>query len=330
MNIDSIKFNLQYRLIVLAFTILSIVGVSACEKDNSSTKVQQLPTLKIGTLFRALDYAPFYIAKEKGWLEEAVQGKAKIEYIPTFQTPPSANESMASGQTDIIMTAGVPAIVAQASGVNLRIPMLSCTLSSQIVVKDKSRFKRFLDLKGSRIAVAFGTGPHYGLIQHLDAAKLMPPAVELLDMVPPDAKAALQTKAVDAWAIFPPFIEQEILAGTGAVLPDVSSPVQVVVTVREETMVDHPELVNAVLNTLKRAKEWLKIHPAKAQDLLSKQLDLSPEVVKLGWERLDWSSAITDQNVHSDLQNKADFLFNEKFIKHEVNIKNILPEILNN
>ena len=282
------------------------------------------PVLRFSTLFRALDYAPYYIARDKGWLDEALEGKVRVVHLPTFQTLPSTNEAMVTDRVDIVLTAGVPAVVARAAGVKVRVPMLSCTLSSQVVVRAESPYKRLSDLAGKRLAVAFGTGPHYGLLQHLRQAQLEPPVVELLDMAPPDARAALQSKAVDAWAIFPPFIEQEVLAKRGKVLEDVVSPVQVVVSVREETMEEHPKVVAAALDAMRRAKQWLQSNPEDAQSILAKELDLPLDVVKLGWTRLDWAATIDDQTVREDLQRKADFLVEEGFVKHAVNVSGSL------
>jgi sulfonate transport system substrate-binding protein len=291
---------------------------------ESSGTGQALPVIRFGTLFRAIDYAPYYVAREKGWLDEALRGKAQVEHLATFQTPPSANEAMAANRADIVLTAGVPAIVARAAGVNLRLPMLSCTLSSQVVVRSDSPYEGLSDLEYQRFAVAFGTGPHYGLLRQLQKVDLAPPRVELLDMIPPDAKAAFQAKAVEAWAIFPPYIEQELLRGDGKVLEGVTSPVQVVVSVREELMQASPELVNIALDELKRAKAWLQENPDEAQRLLSELLDLPLEVVRLSWTRLDWSASIEHEDVKDDLQNKADFLVNEGFTKRAVDVRQTL------
>lgn len=324
MNNSSRTRKLTFTVMTIAIVFGFSIWVFRDTRQGSTN--QGVPVLRFGTLFRALDYAPYYVAREKGWLDEALNGKAKIQHLPTFQTPPSANEAMATNRADIVLTAGVPAIVARAAGVKLRIPMLSCTLSSQVVVRAESPYQKLSDLDGRRIAVAFGTGPHYGIYQHLQKLNLLPPAVELLDMVPPDAKAALQSRAVEAWAIFPPYIEQEVLAGTGKVLQDVTSPVQVVVTVREGMTVEYPDLINTVLTVFSRAKQWLKANPEEAQNLLSKQLELPLDVVKLGWERLDWSASIKDGSVHQDLQNKADFLVEKGFTKQAVNVKESLLE----
>ena len=232
-----------------------------------------LPVIRIGTLFRAIDYAPYYVAKDKGWFEDALKGEATVEHLPTFQSPPSASEALGADRVDVLMTADVPIIVTRATGVKVRVPMLSCTLHSQIVVKKTSTHRRLSDLIGKRVAVAFGTGPHYGLLRNLQVASIDKSKVELLNMIPPDAKAAFSANVIDAWAIFPPYIEQEILNGNGIALEDVTSPVQVVVSVREQSMDTHRELIRRVLEQLQRARTWIKANPAEAQDLMARLLD---------------------------------------------------------
>lgn len=288
--------------------------------DQASPKQSIPPTIRIGTLFTALDYGPYFIARRNGWFEESLEGKGKIEYLATFQAPPTANEAMAAGEVDMVLTADVPAIVGRAAGVQLRIPWLSCTLHSQVVVPAEAKSKVLADLRGKRIGVAFGTGPHYGILKHLGRLGLSDRDVQLLDMIPPDAKAAFHARAVDAWAIFPPWIEQELVAGSGKVLTDVDSPVQVVVAVRRDAMREMPELVKASLMAMGRAKKWIKEHPEKSQRMLSEELDLPMAVVELAWPRLDWAADLTDETVRSDLQSKADFMANEGYVKKKLDV----------
>lgn len=310
----------------IAFTVFSYYAYLFVEygkpaKTSAPTAPAIPATLRIGTLFTALDYGPYFIARRNGWFEESLEGKGKIEYLATFQTPPTANEAMAAGEVDMILTADVPAIVGRAAGVQLRIPWLSCTLHSQVVVPAEAQSKVLADLRGKRIAVALGTGPHYGILKHLGRLGLSHSDVQLLDMIPPDAKAAFHTRAVDAWAIFPPWIEQELVAGSGKVLTDVDSPVQVVVAVRRDAMREMPELVKASLMAMERARKWIMEHPDKAQRMLSEELDLPMAVVELAWPRLDWSANLTDEPVRSDLQLKADFMANEGYVKSQLNVQ---------
>src|SRR5262249_10546906 len=122
------------------------------------------------------------------------------------------------------------------------------------------------------------------------------------------------------WAIFPPFIEQEILTGKGRVLPGYKAPVQVVAAVRGRWADEHPETVSAILAALDRAKVWLRENPEETQRMVSQKLDLPSEVVKLSWKRLDWEADLNSE-VIEDIRVKADFLKAEGFIKNSVDVQ---------
>jgi len=307
-------------LAAFSLSVLIWIGMYP-EFHNPSFLRSNLPVIRFGTLFRAIDYAPYYLAKKNGWFEDALKGKARVEHLPTFQSPPSASEALGADRVDVLMTADVPSIVARSAGVRLRIPMLSCTLNSQIVVKRVSDYRKLSDLIGKRVAVAFGTGPHYGLLKNLQQVSISKSKVELLNMIPPDAKAAFSSNAVDAWAIFPPYIEQEVLSGNGKVLENVTSPVQVVVSIREAMMVHNREIITIVLQQLERARSWIEANPKEAQVLMSKLLDLPLDVVQLSWHRLDWQTSLEQPTVQEDIQSKANFLLQEKFIKNPIDVR---------
>ena len=57
------------------------------------------------------------------------------------------------------------------------------------------------DLKGARIAVLAGTSSHYGVLKNLQGAGLSRNDLSIVDMIPPNAKAAFAAGQVDAWAV---------------------------------------------------------------------------------------------------------------------------------
>ena len=137
-----------------------------------------------------------------------------VQYT-TFQSLPPVNEAMATQQVDAVFEAEPPALIGRAAGIDVKIVGISCSLVQEILVPQKSKAQSVADLKGAKIAVLAGTSSHYGVLKLLKEAGLGPDSVEIIDMVPPDAKSAFETGQVDAWAVWPPFVEQEEMAGTG-------------------------------------------------------------------------------------------------------------------
>jgi sulfonate transport system substrate-binding protein len=282
--------------------------------------------VRIGSFQTAIDYAPYVIARQNQWIEEALAGVDAVpDYASTFQTLPSANEAVATAQVDVLLTGEIPSIIGRAAGIDLQIAWLSCRLQAETVIPLSSNAVSVADLRGKRVAVLAGSAPYYWFVRNLQQRGLSIRDVQFLDMSPPDAKAAFVTGAVDAWAMFPPWPEQEIIAGRAKALPEFVAPIQVVVAVRGAFARQHPSALAAVLAAFDKAKMWLQSYPGEAQELMSRTLGLPLDVVKLSWSRLDWMAKFDP----SLTQPSADFLKAEGFIKNTIDARRLLlPQLL--
>jgi sulfonate transport system substrate-binding protein len=273
--------------------------------------------LKMGSFFIAIDYAPYLIAKSKE-LFEKIGGITPVQYT-TFQSLPPVNEALATQQVDAVFEAEPPALIGRAAGIDVKIVGISCSLVQEILVPQKSKAQSVADLKGAKIAVLAGTSSHYGVLKLLKEAGLGPDNVEIIDMVPPDAKSAFETGQVDAWAVWPPFVEQEELAGTGRVLPKGDALIHSIMAVSGSFAAKNPSVVKSLVGVLNETKAWMIKEPATAQAIVAKELNVPLNVVERAWPRHDWSATLSD-SVVADIQAKADFLFNGKYVSRKVNV----------
>jgi sulfonate transport system substrate-binding protein len=273
--------------------------------------------LRIGSFFIAIDYAPYLIAKSKGMFEK-IGGATTVQYT-TFQSLPPVNEAMATQQVDAVFEAEPPALIGRAAGIDVKIVGISCSLVQEILVPHKSNAQSVADLKGAKIAVLAGTSSHYGVLKLLKEAGLSPDSVEIIDMVPPDAKSAFETGQVGAWAVWPPFVEQEELAGAGRVLPKGDALIHSIMAVSGSFAAKNPSTVKALVSVLNETKAWMIKEPAAAQAIVAKELSIPLNVVERAWPRHDWSATLSDA-VIADIQAKADFLFNGKYVSSKVNV----------
>ena len=58
----------------------------------------------------------------------------------------------------------------------------------------------------------------------------------------------------------------------------------------------------------------------EARKVVSRELNLPPKVVDLAWPRMDWDASL-GAPVIEDIQNKANFLKNEKIIREAVDVR---------
>lgn len=299
-----------------------VLTILACDQ----TKKQTLTEVRFGSFSVAVDYGPYLVAKNKGWFDEALKKKGITTNYTLFQSLPPINEAFATGRVDVVFEAEPPAIVGKAAGIDIKIVGISCSLVQEILVPSKSNVQAITDLKGKKIAVLAGTSSHYGLLKIVREAGLSPSDIEVVDMIPPDAKSAFQTGKVEGWAVWPPWVEQEEIAGTGRVLSGGDAAIHSIMAVRGEFARKHSEVLRELVTVLQRAKKWIQENPAEAQQIVAKELNVPLEVVKRAWPRHDWAAQITEE-VIADIEAKANFLKTDNFIQSPVKVRNDLIDL---
>lgn len=324
------KLEKTSRIAVLI--ALSLVWWVSCKGTDTTADRSGAPTdssqksivVRIGTMGDAVDYSPYMIAQAKGWFEEAFapHGASSVEYT-SFQALAALNEAIGAGRVDIIFEAEPPAIIGRAVGNDLRVTGISCSLTQEILVRSDSQIQETPDLRGGRLTVPAGTSSHYNVLAILGEAGVSDADLEIIDMNPPDARVAFETGAVDAWAIWPPWVEQQIVAGTGRVLSNATAQIHSLMSLRGPFEDANPEIAEAALDVLERAKEWIRANPEEAQQIVADSLKLDIEVIRLAWPKHDWSAEL-DHGVVSDIQDKATFLYENKLIRNALDVANDL------
>ncbi|KKL58928.1 hypothetical protein LCGC14_2220450 [marine sediment metagenome] len=303
-------------LIVVAFVAYNYLMPS---DDDNDTAKDVTKDITIGSFFRAVDYAPYLVARDQGWFDEvANEYSVNLSYVE-FQSLPSVNEAFATDNVDMVFEAEPPAIIGRSAGIGILIADSGVSLIQEILVHTDSEIREVKDLKGKKIAVLAGTSSHYGLVKILEAAGLSRDDVEVLDMVPPDAKAAFGTNQVDAWAVWPPFVEQEVLSGLGRTLGGGDVFIQSIVAVREKFSVESPELLSDLLAVVGRAQDWILANEESAQQIIATELDLELAVVVEAWPKHNFKPPFGDDEI-ADIQAKADFLLEVGLIDNKVNV----------
>lgn len=322
LNKKSMKKIFRNKFLLL---ILSVALLASCNNPQKAN----VETVKIGSFFLAVDYAPYLIAKDKHWFEDSLGAKGiKVEYTE-FQTLPTVNEAFATGKIDFVFEAEPPAIIGKASGIDIVIRDISCSLVQEILVPTNSKIQTIAGLKGKKIAVLAGTSSHYGVLKMLKDNGIDAKDVQVMDMVPPDAKAAFESGQVDAWAVWPPFVEQEEIAGTGRTLPRGDAFINSIMAVRGGFIKDNDAVCKTIDNVFNKTKEWMLANPDSAMMIVSKQLNVPIEVIKKAWSSHDWTAKL-NKNVIDDIQAKADFLKETGKIQNAVKVKDDLIPVYSN
>ena len=305
--------NIKLLTLVAVIVVVVIAGYFLTREQSNSG----VSEIRLGSFSKAVDYAPYLVAKNKGWFEEAAEKYGATVKYTEFQSLPPINESFATDRVDVVFEAEAPAIVGKAAGIDIKIVGAGVFLTQEIIVHKDSSIKTVKDLRGKKIAVLAGTSAHQGLVTVLNINGLTANDVQVVDMVPPDAKAAFESNSVDAWAVWPPFPQQEQVAGKAESLAGSEIFIQSVAVARGKLVKENPKLVNNLLDIIRKAQQWIVANPSEAQKIVAQELGLTLDVVQLAWPKHDFTPTIGEKEI-ADIQAKADFLYSIGLIKNTV------------
>src|SRR5450830_305973 len=174
-----------------------------------------LTQLRIGYQKSAVNLV---ILKQQAVLEKRFPN-TQIKWID-FPAGPQLLEALAVGSVEFGLTGDSPPVFAQAAGKDLVYVGVESAKpeSSAILVAKDSPIQKLADLKGKRIALQKGSSAQYLLVQAVQKAGLQWADIQPIYLAPSDARAAFESKSVDAWAIWDPFYAAAELAITPRVL----------------------------------------------------------------------------------------------------------------
>ena len=261
----------RFRHWIAAALLVAALAVNACAPGPDPRPVLRVASQKGGTrslmlAAHALDGAPYRVE----WSE-----------FPSAQT---LLEALGAGAVDLGAVGDAPFLFAYANDPRLRIVQVNQTgsdgASVAVVVPDASPLRRPRDLKGRRIATGRGSIGHYLALRLLAREGLQPTDATFVFLSPADAKAALASRSVDAWATWGPYIGLERLHGRGRVLADgrglMSNYGFEASTVA--AMTARRPLIADFLARLARAETWETDHPDVYARVLARETGLPQDV----------------------------------------------------
>ncbi len=275
----------------------------------------------------AVQWAPHFVAKNKGWYaQEFAKDGIRVNFTKFLAGPPMI-ESFASGGQDIGFIGDAPPIFAKAENIGIRVFAIAnrAPKAVAILLPANSAVKSIKDLKGKKIAAAKGSNAYNLLLTLLSEVGLGKNDVQIVHLLPPDGKLAFEKGDVDVWAVWTPWIEQVTTAGTGRVLKDATGYLKgLTVTIyREDFARKSPHLVHRFLNVLAKSRKWIEAHPIEAQEILGKDLKLQKEVLAASWKNVSgprgWDPKLGTEEI-TELQKVAAFLKKEGLIRRDIDV----------
>ncbi|NPC54344.1 sulfonate ABC transporter substrate-binding protein [Caenimonas soli] len=243
-----------------------------------------------------------------------------------FPAGPQLLEGLNVGSVDLGFVGEAPPIFAQAAGAKFYYighdP--AAPKAEAIVVPKDSPIRSAADLKGKKVALNKGSNVHYLLVRLLEKNGLKLSDVTPVYLAPADARAAFESKNVDAWVIWDPFtaaaekqIGVRVLAdGSGGVANNYPF------YLGERSFVEkNPQVIRAVFEDSVEKGKWLKANLRQAAELIAPLQGLPVDVLELSLKRHEFNVKPLTDEVIAQQQKIADTFHELKLIPKAISVK---------
>ncbi len=228
-------------------------------------------------------YGNLLLLKQHGGLDARLKPLGYGVEWSEFPSGPPILEAMRAGAIDFGQTGDAPPIFAQAgrAGFVYVANEPPAPRGEAILVSKDSAIRSLADLKGKRVALNKGSNVHYLLVKALEKAGVAYGDVTPVFLAPADARAAFERGAVDAWAIWDPYLASA-QAATGARTLATGDGLagNIQFYLADKAFAEgHPEAVAAVTEAVREVDDWEAAHPDEAAAELAGAIKLPVPVV---------------------------------------------------
>ena len=275
-------------------------------------------------------FVPLVIARESGWIDEAMN-EIGVDVVWTdFESGPPMNESFAAGQQDIGVIGDVPAVSAIVAGQkNVYIAAAEGGPSYGMLVADDSGIESVADLKGKKIGLTIGS-----TAQNL-TEKLLANAgldyntdVEVINISTGEAQVVLTNHNVDAVVIWEPNVSRlDALDGIHLLTDggDIGFPGMNVVFARKDFVDKNPDIVKAYLEQYWRATKAYAEDPDAYAEMLSGYFNLDPGLIAQAASKYAYVLQFSEADVEG-LQDTVTFLLNIGAIMDGITVQDYVAD----
>jgi sulfonate transport system substrate-binding protein len=307
--------------------LVAVLAIGALLFGSTAFAQSERAALRIGYQKSA---SLFVLQKAQGTLEKRLAPlNVGVKWVE-FPAGPQLLEGLNVGSVDVGYVGEAPPIFAQAAGANFiyvgNDP--AAPEAEAIVVPKDSGIRSVADLKGRKVALNKGSNVHYLLVRALEKAGLKYSDIQPVFLPPADARAAFEKGAVDAWAIWDPFLAAVEKQSGARILVDgrggVANNYQFYLAERGFAQ-KRPDVIKALFDDSVAQGRWIKANLAQAAAIIAPLQGLDSAVVELALQRYQFAVAPVSAAVAAEQQKVADAFEELKLIPKPVRIADALP-----
>ena len=190
-----------------------------------------------------------------------------------------------------------------------------------ILVRADSPLKSVADLKGKKVGFAKAAGSHYLLLAALAKAGLSFKDIEPAYLTPADGRAAFEKGAIDAWAVWDPFLAAAQKQSNARVLADGTgiASYQRYYLASSKYAKARPDVLRVIYAELEKTGQWVKANPKGAAALLSPVWGLDADTIEQANSRRSYAVRPVVATGLAEQQKIADAFFAEKLLPKKIN-----------
>lgn len=235
--------------------------------------------------------AVLHVGDQRGAIHSLLQAAGELDHVPykidwaTFAVGAPLVDAIKAGAVDFGYVGSSTMTFGLVSGA----PLKAISVwrfhgpGSGLLVQPGGPIRSLADLLGKKIAVVRGSPAHLFIAELLAANKIPYGAVTIINLAPGDAKAALSTGAVDAWAIWDPYLaigEREDHLRVLATSEQFAGEVECGVA-SEQAITDKRAQLLDFLGRVRRAYIWSDSHQDEVARVYAAETGLPIDIARL-------------------------------------------------
>ncbi len=306
------------RTFIAALAVLLTAFTSAHAEDSKQLRIGFQKSASLLTL-----------QKSQGTLEKRLAPLGVTVKWVEFPAGPQLLEGLNVGAVDVGYVGEAPPIFAQAAGAQFVYVGFdpAAPQAEAIVVPQDSLIKSVADLKGKKVALNKGSNVHFLLVKALERAGLKYSDIQPVFLPPADARAAFERGAVDAWAIWDPFLAAVEKQSHARQLTDGRELVRNYAYYLAERgyAAKNPQVIRALFEDTTTQAQWLKSHVPQAAAVIAPLQGLETDVVERALQRYQFGVKPLTPAVAAEQQQIADAFAGLGLIPKPIRITDALP-----
>ena len=269
-------------------------------------------------------FVPLYVAKEKGWIEEALLKEGVLVEWKEFASGPPMNDALLAEDVDLGVIGDVPVVTVCAPGNDVEVVGIAAQAADSyaVLVPAGSRISSAADLAGKRVATVFGSTAHNMIQKYLATAGLSINDIQLVNIAAGDAEQVLSSGQADAVSIWEPNVTR-LCDGISARIIGEGSDCGLAgtngIVVRDKYAEANPKIVTTILEQYQRAAKELVTMDEATIEAVARDLSVEPDQLRRIIPKFQYTVEITDEDLDA-LNDTIHFLNENQIMRTQYDI----------